>query len=143
MKTTKQNDKNLDKTEGLWIGKLKHCKDKVGGIKWTNKPTKTLGIYFGHDKEECEKLNWENKIEKMNNLLLLWTKRNLTILGKILKIKSLIVPIFTYVASACVVLEKYRKEIYFKWFKFIWNNKSDKVKRNTVVGKHGNGQWGS
>jgi hypothetical protein len=43
-----------------------------------------VGIYFGHDKEECEKLNWENKIEKMNNLLLLWSKRNLTILGKIL-----------------------------------------------------------
>ena len=38
-----------------------------------------VGIYFGHDKEECEKLNWENKIEKMNNLLLLWSKRNLTI----------------------------------------------------------------
>ena len=102
---------NKDTTEGLWIGKLKHCKDKVGGIKWTDKPVKTLGIYFGHDKEECERLNWENKIEKMNNLLLLWTKRNLTILGKILIIKSLIVPIFTYVASACVVPEKYRKEI--------------------------------
>jgi hypothetical protein len=94
---------NKDKTEGLWIGKLKHCKDKVGGIKWTDKPVKTLRIYFGHDKEECERLNWENKIEKINNLLLLWTKRNLTILGKILIIKSLIVPIFTYVASACVV----------------------------------------
>jgi hypothetical protein len=52
---------NKDKTEGLWIGKLKHCKDKVGGIKWTDKPVKTLGIYFGHDKEECERLNWENK----------------------------------------------------------------------------------
>jgi hypothetical protein len=59
----------------------------------------------------------------MNNLLLLWTKRNLTILGKILIIKSLIVPIFTYVASACVVPEKYRKEIDSKCFKFIWNNK--------------------
>jgi hypothetical protein len=46
-----------DKTEGLWIGKLKHCKDKVGGIKWTDKPVKTLEIYFGHDKEEYEKLN--------------------------------------------------------------------------------------
>jgi hypothetical protein len=68
-----------------------------GGIKWTDKPVKTLRIYFGHDKEKCEKLNWENKIEKMNNLLLLWTKRNLTILGKILIIKSLIVPIFTYI----------------------------------------------
>jgi hypothetical protein len=85
---------NKDKTEGLWIGKLKHCKDKVGGNKWTDKPVKTLEIYFGHDKEECEKLNWENKIEKMNNLLLLWTKRNLTILVKILIIKSLIVPIW-------------------------------------------------
>ena len=119
---------NKDKTEGLWIGKLKHCKDKVGGIKWTDKPVKTLGIYFGHDKEECERLNWENKIEKMNNLLLLWTKRNLTILGKILIIKCLIVPIFTYVASACVVPEKYRKEIDSKCFKFIWNNKPDKSK---------------
>ena len=71
----------------------------------------------------------------MNNLLLLWTKRNLIILGKILIIKSLIVPIFTYVAS---VPEKYRKEIDSKCFKFIWNNKPDKVKRNTVVGKLGN-----
>ena len=77
----------------------------------------------------------------MNNLLLLWTKRNLTILGKILIIKSLIVPIFTYVASACVVPEKYRKEIDSKCFKFIWNNKPDKVKRNTVVGKLGNDRY--
>jgi hypothetical protein len=38
---------NKDKTEGLWIGKLKHCKDKVGGNKWTDKQVKTLEIYFG------------------------------------------------------------------------------------------------
>ena len=42
-------------------------------------------------------------------------------------------------ASACVVPEKYRKEIDSKCFKFNLNNKSDKVKRNTVVGKLGNG----
>jgi hypothetical protein len=40
----------------------------VGGIKWTDKPVKTLGIYFRHDKEECEKFNWENKIEKICQL---------------------------------------------------------------------------
>ena len=54
-------------------------------------------------------------------------------------IKFLIVPIFTYVASACVVPETYRKEIDSKCFKFIWNNKPDKVKRNPVVVKLGNG----
>ena len=74
----------------------------------------------------------------MNNLLLLWIKRNLTILGKTLIIKSLIVPIFTYVASTCVVPAKYRKEIDSKCFKFIWNNKPDKVNRNTEVGKLAN-----
>jgi hypothetical protein len=38
-----------NKTEGLWIGKLKHSKDKEEHIKWTNKPIKTLGIYLGID----------------------------------------------------------------------------------------------
>jgi hypothetical protein len=50
---------NRNKTEGLWVGKLKHSKDKVENIKWTNKPIKTLGIDYGHDYIECEKLNWE------------------------------------------------------------------------------------
>jgi hypothetical protein len=27
---------HIDKTEGLWIGKLKHSKDKVENIKWTH-----------------------------------------------------------------------------------------------------------
>jgi hypothetical protein len=40
---------NRNKTEGLWIGKLKHSKDKEEHIKWTNKPIKTLAIYYGHD----------------------------------------------------------------------------------------------
>jgi hypothetical protein len=56
---------------------------------WFISSIKTLEIYFGHDKEEYEKFNLENQIEKMNNLLLLWTKKNLTVLGKILIIKIL------------------------------------------------------
>ena len=40
---------------------LKHSKDKEENIKWTNKPIKTLGIYYGHDYIECEKLNWGGK----------------------------------------------------------------------------------
>ena len=48
----------------LWIRKLKHSKDKVENIKWTNKPIKSLGIYHDHDYIECEKLNWEKKLKK-------------------------------------------------------------------------------
>ena len=94
---------------------LNHSKDKREGIKWSEKPIKALGVYFGNNKEECEKLNWETKIDKMNTLFFSWGKRNLTILGKIMIIKALVIPIFTFVASACVVPDKYRKEIESKW----------------------------
>jgi hypothetical protein len=39
-----------NKTGGIWVGKLKHSKDKIEGIKWYEKPIKTLGIYFGNNK---------------------------------------------------------------------------------------------
>jgi hypothetical protein len=52
---------NRNKTEGVWIGKLKNCKFKIAGINWTDKSIKSLGIYFGNNNEESQKLNWENK----------------------------------------------------------------------------------
>ena len=98
---------NRNKTEGVWIGKLKNCKYKIAGINWTDKPIKSLGIYVGNNNEETQKLNWENKIEKMNKLFCAWGKRNLSILGKILIIKSLILPLFTFLASVCLVPDIY------------------------------------
>jgi hypothetical protein len=43
----------------------------------------------------------------MNSLFLSWSKRNLSILGKVLIIKALIIPIFTFIVSSCVIPEKY------------------------------------
>jgi len=62
--------------------KFKNSKYKTAGINWAGKPIKSLAIYFGHNDEECQKLNWENKIEKMNKLFCMWGKRNLSIQGK-------------------------------------------------------------
>jgi hypothetical protein len=86
---------NKDKTEGLWIGKLKHCKDKVGGIKWTDKPVKTLGIYFGHDKEEC--LLFQINLKHLLSISFLYfsgTTQALATYVNIGTIKHLIIKIF-------------------------------------------------
>ena len=56
---------NRTKTDGIWLGKLKHTKDKYENINWTLKPVKSLRIYFGYSEVECQKLNCENKIEKI------------------------------------------------------------------------------
>ena len=130
---------NRNKTEGIWIGKLKNCKDKIRGIKWTQNPVKALGIFFGHDKEECQKLNWEKRIEEMKNQFTAWGKRNLTIMGKILIIKTLILPKFTFLASSCVVPKMYIKEIESCFYRFIWNGKPDKIKRLTLIGDYEKG----
>jgi hypothetical protein len=45
---------------------------------------------YSLDKEECQKRNWEKKIEEMKNQFTAWGKRNLTIMGKLLIIKALI-----------------------------------------------------
>jgi hypothetical protein len=76
----------------------------------------------------------------MNSLFLSWPKRNLSILGKVLIIKALIIPLFTFIFSSCVIPEKYKKEIESKCFKFIWNGKPDKVKRNTLIGDFEKGE---
>jgi hypothetical protein len=124
---------NRNKTEGILIGRLSNCKDKIGVINWTENPVKTLGIFFGHNKEECQKLTWEKKIEEMKNQCTAWGKRNLTIMGNILIIKTLILPKFTFLASSCVVPKMYIAEIESCFNRFIWKGKPDKIKRLTLI----------
>lgn len=44
---------NINMTECILLGGLKDMFDKINGIKATNKAVMCLGIYIGHDKEEC------------------------------------------------------------------------------------------
>ena len=41
---------NRNKTEGMWIGCLKNCKNNVENIDWVTDYVNCLGIYFGHNK---------------------------------------------------------------------------------------------
>jgi hypothetical protein len=55
---------STDKTNG----KLKHSKDKVENISWIKQKTiPSPGIYLDHDYIECEKFNWEKKIERIDS----------------------------------------------------------------------------
>jgi hypothetical protein len=56
--------------------------------------------------------------------------------SQVLIIKSLILPLFTFLASVCLVPDIYHKEIEKKCFKFAWNGKPDKVKRNLIINSY-------
>ena len=125
---------NRNKTEGMWIGALKQCKDIIEGINWSNKPIKALGVYFSNNKEECELLNWSSKIETCEKLLRNWSKRNLSLFGKIKIIKTLILPKFVYLAQTLVVPKDILKKINTLIYTFLWGGKREKIKRTTLIG---------
>ena len=60
-------------------------------------------------------------------------------MGKILIIKTLILPKFTFLASSRVVPKMYIKEIESCFNRFIWNGKPDKIKRLTLIGDYEKG----
>ena len=111
---------NRNKTEGLWLGKLKHTKDKYENINWATDTVKCLGIYFGYDKLKCNKLNLEKQFLKVEKIIKDWTKRNLTMLGRITVVKSLIIPNITYVASVTTLDKEYLAKFKRLIFRFIW-----------------------
>ena len=38
---------NKNKTEGIWLGRLKHNKDKYANITYTNEPIKSFDVFVG------------------------------------------------------------------------------------------------
>jgi hypothetical protein len=60
---------NKNKTEGIWIGRLKHTKDKYENISWNNGPFKSLGVYFEYNKTQCDRLNYEKQINKCKAII--------------------------------------------------------------------------
>ena len=96
-------------------------------MKWP-KAMRCLGIFVGHDNERNEKLNWLDKIDKIRQLILSWSKRDLSIYGKVQIIKSFAVSQLVNVASLLPIPNDIVKMINKIFFKYLWKSK-DKVKR--------------
>ena len=58
----------ISKTECILLGNLKNMYNELYGIKITNKAVKCLGIYIGHDKEECYAKNWMKIYHNIENI---------------------------------------------------------------------------
>ena len=84
---------NVNKSEGLWLGTLKPNKLNLKtDISFSEGPIKCLGIYVGTNIENCSSLNWDKKVNDIDILLPKWKKRKLTVIGKSVVLKSLVMP---------------------------------------------------
>ena len=88
-----------------------------------------LGINFNNNLNDIEQ-NFANKIEEIKKLFSSWLYRYVTPYGKIVILKTLALSKLSHVALVVPSPSKQMfKQIETLFFKFIWNNKSEKISR--------------
>ena len=135
---------NFDKTTVLWIGAKRGCGEEirtVHPISWNhNGVFKLLGITFNMNEKHMTLNNFPEGLKKIKNLLSDWSFRNLSVNGKIVVIKTLALPILVqYFTSLEDPPDNFFHEIQLQFFKFLWDGKPDKIKRNVIIGPRENG----
>ena len=129
---------NMSKTEGILLN-VDAVQTEQIHIKWTSGPVKSLGIYFGLDKIEIQRLNWESKLDKLKRVLSVWRKRDLTLYGRSVVLKSLALSKMYYNMSVIVTPDYVIKGIESEIFNFLWKGKKDKIKRTCLIGDYTEG----
>ena len=123
---------NLTKTKAIWFGsahnsEIKLCPDLK--LKWVKTFT-LLGLNFDNNLENMQQ-NFTDKIELLENMLSTWSYRYLTPFGKVTIVKSLGLSKLSHVALVTPNPTKETiKRIENIFYQFIWNRKSEKVKRD-------------
>ena len=127
---------NINKTKAIWIG------SKIGSseslcdstdLNWTTQPFTILGITYTANLQDMEQINFDKRLEGIEREILQWSKRQISPLGKITVVKSILLSKLTHLFS---VLPKpsiqWMKKLEQLLFKFIWNKKPDKISRKTI-----------
>ena len=124
---------NMEKTEGLWLGSKVNSKENPFGITWSSEPIKALGIYFSYDTKAAENANFADKIKQLERQLHWWKARDLSLMGRILIVKTLGLSKFSFLASVVHTPGWVIKRVNSCIFHYIWKGKSDKVKRDIMI----------
>ena len=123
---------NRAKCKGLWSGAFAHRTDQLHGFEWFNDyiPDKILGQYFGN--VDRTRMNWEAKIQKINNILDAWRHRELSFKGRALLINSLVTSTLWYSVTSLAVPSWAITQIEQAIYRFFWKNKHPLVNRDIL-----------
>ena len=129
---------NRDKCEGVWLGKNRNIHAVYENIIFTDEPIKGMGIYFGHNTESLYDLNWGRKLRNLEKLLNSWKSRKLTVFGKVVIIKSLVVSKLLYNFNILETNKDVIKKVESMIYAFLWGKK-ERIKRKTLIGTYTDG----
>ena len=128
---------NKEKTKVIWIGRKKFSKDKLEvncNLEWGSTVFDLLGLKFSVNLKEMLDLNFDRAISQIENIFRHWNKRYLTPMGKITVIKTFAISkIIHLLATLPNPSEIVVKKINQLMFKFLWDNKPEKISRKQIT----------
>ena len=137
---------NLDKSEIIPRGENVHknmiLPQELKKLRYNIGAFKTLGIWFTNKKSDKISLNFDEKIKKIEILLNVWSMRALSLKGKVTILKSLIISQMTFLFSVLFVPEYILQKLDRLIFSFLWDGKTPKVKRETMINNINEGGLG-
>ena len=134
---------NAKKCQVLRIGSLtsktielmKHRK-----FSWNSNKASCLGMVFKTNREKSLSSNLEPKIIEFEKCLMQWRHRKLSLMGKIVVIKSYALPKLIYPLTSLPNPPKETiKRIEKMMYNFIWDGKPDKIKREILTSDYDKG----
>ena len=128
---------NLEKCEIVPLGPIKldplilppglrHLRINTGTFK-------TLGIWFSKDPDESTRLNYDTQLDKIKTTLQIWKQRNLSWKGRVMIIKTLILPQVTHLFSMTFTPQNFLVQLDKLIFTFLWRDKPPRIKRDTII----------
>ena len=137
---------NFDKTKVVWFG----CENppKITFLphlpfEWNPKTFTILGVEFTTNLENITDINIRKKLTEMQKDLNSWSNRDLTPLGKVTVIKTLIISKIVHLLTTLPTPSiKIMNEINTMLYNFLWNGKPDKMRRSLAKQKMSEGGIG-
>ena len=96
-----------------------------------------MGVSINNNLQDIFELNYVPKLEKLKEILRIWSMRDLSPIGKITIVKSLGISQLVFLLSVLPKPpDKFLKDLNSIIFNFIWSGKPDKISRNTIIGDY-------
>ena len=134
---------NIDKTKVVWIGSMKNSNVRFCenyDLQWEKNEFMVLGVRFTKNLKDMVDLNYNDKLLEIRKLLLNWSKRLLTPLGRITVIKSLALSKINHLILALPnPSTKIFDELQKMFYGYLWKKGPDKIKRTVAIQNYENG----